>query len=243
MTGKVPWSERASRLASPSSAPSGPHSRASSAASAAAASTSSRSERRRAAQRGRLERGHERVPDRGAGLEPAGQRDDRHAVGASALRELAAGRRHQARGAGGLCRVVGRQRLLGAPRVARAQHQRLAADPGRDVVAHRERERAAQPRAERAGGQPPADRRAAHAGDDQPARRVDRRDRGRVDAPERIAQVLGQAERLADLAGRVDLPACGCVERRHLRTGALRRGSSRRGRCARRSRRRCRRRS
>ena len=53
-------------------------------------------------------------------------------------------------------------------------------------------------------------------GDDQAAVRVDRRDVGGVDAPQRVAQVLGQAERLAELAGRVDRPAGGGVERGHL---------------------------
>ncbi len=50
----------------------------------------------------------------------------------------------------------------------------------------------------------PADRRAAHAGDDQPAGRLDRRDRRRLDAPQRIAQVHGEVTDVLGLAGRVD---------------------------------------
>ena len=89
--------------------------------------------RRRAAERARLERGDERVADRGARLEAARQRDHRHAVGARALGQRAAGRGHQPRRAGRLGRVVGRERLLGVAGVARAQHERLRrrSRPGR----------------------------------------------------------------------------------------------------------------
>ena len=80
-------------------------------------------------------------------------------------------------------------------------------------------------------------------GDDQAAVRVDRRDVRRVDAPQRVAQVLGQAERLAELARRVDRLAGGGVERGHLEedpsVGDRHAGEDR----ARRWRRRCRRRS
>jgi hypothetical protein len=41
---------------------------------------------------------------------------------------------------------------------------------------------------------------------------IDRRDVRRVDAPERVAQVVGQPERLAELAGGVDRRAGGAVE-------------------------------
>ena len=235
MTGIEPASARARRLASESSSPGGPHSAASSRASAEAARDVVAHGRRGAAQRGGLERGDQRVADRGAGLEAARERDDGHAVGAGALGQRAAGGGDDARRAGVLGRVVGRDRLLRRARVARAEHERLAADPRRDVVAHGQRERAAQLRPEHGRGEPAADRGAAHAGDDQAAVGVDGRDGRRVDAPQRVLEMDAEVERLGELPGGVDRAAGGGIESNcAIRRECLRRGCRRRGTAGRR---------
>ena len=168
-----------------------------------------------AARGGGLQRGDERVADRDARLEAARQRHHRDAVGARALGERAAGGRDDARGAGGPGRVVRGERLVRGAGVARAQHQRLRPRPGRDVVVHDEAERAAQVGRQDARGQPAADRGAAHPGDEQPAGRVDRGDRGRVEPPQRVAQVQAEIERLGQLPRAVDRGAGGRVECGH----------------------------
>ena len=223
ITGIEPCSARAIRLASLSSSPSGPHSRRELGRERGRALDLVAQRRRGAAQRGGLERGDERVADGGARLEAAGQRHDGHAVLAGPLGEQAAGGGDDPRRAGGAGRVVGRDGLLRRARVARAQHERLLADPRRDVVAHGQRERAPQPGAERAGGEPAADGRAAHARDDR-ARRGRRRARG-WPSPRATARRAGARRgRATRRTGRWSRwPS------RRQRRGASRRGALRRG--------------
>ncbi len=165
-------------------------------------------------ERGDLGREREGVADRGAGLEPGGHADHRDAVGAGELGDLAAGRGDDPLRADGLGGRVAGDGLLRVARVAGAEDGAIGARPGRDAVRADDVERLAEPRAERGGGKIAPDRRAAHPADDEPGG-LDRFDIGGGEAPEGIAQVLGEGERSLELvAGIVCADAFGQVAHR-----------------------------
>ena len=225
ITGIVPCSARASRLASPSSSPSGPHSRASSDGERGRRLDLVAQRRRGAAQRGGLERGDERVADRGARLEAARQRDDGHAVLAGALGERAAGRGDDPRRAGG---AWPRRRSRRSPRSSRSSSSTARASPRRSRPGCRSPWRARAGARSRgpsapAASRPPTDEPPMPATISPPWASTGAMFGG-VHAPQRVAQVLGEVERLGELAGGVDGPAGGGVERGASRRAVLRRG-------------------
>ena len=157
-----------------------------------------------AAQRGDLERGDGHVGHGRPRLEAAGQRDDRHLVGAGRLGQLAAGGDHEApraQRAGGL---VAGQGLLGVARVRGEQDRDLGRRPRRQAVAAGDDDPARGLVAQRRAGQRAADRRPAHAGDDEAPGGVDRLEHRRLHAPERVAELGGEVEDVRDQVRRVD---------------------------------------
>ena len=200
----VPSRVRARALTGESASASGPHWAIRASAWAAATSISVCSFGRHAGQRGDLERDDQRVADRGPGLIGARQRDHRDPLGARLLGQRAARRADdpprpdRARG------LEGGQRLLGLPRIARAQHGRVGGDPGRQRVVARGGDRPRGAVAEHRLGQRAADGRPAHPGHDEAAGRVLRGQVGRLHAPQGVAQVLGQVEDVGQLTGRVN---------------------------------------
>src|SRR5204862_740830 len=96
--------------------------------------------------------------------------------------------------------LVAVQRLLRLARVARAQDQRVRAGPGGQLVAAHDRDRRAGAAAYRGGLQVAADRRAAHSADDQPEPALLPRDAGRLDAPQRVADLMRLREDVVDHA-------------------------------------------
>ena len=228
----MPCRPRASVLARNRRRRPGPSAPTSSSAWAAATSISACSRSPAPHSAGHLERDDQRVGDRRARLEAARERDHRDAVGARLLRQLAAGggddrrARRAPRAAS-----YGGERLLGVARVARAQHGRVGRRPRRQPVVAREHDRARRAVAERRARERAADRRAAHPGDHQPAWRVVWLEAGRLDAPQRVAQVLGQSQDVAELAAGVDFrdrvtgqAQASCSKSDRSRLGAARQG-------------------
>ncbi len=102
-------------------------------------------------------------------------------------------------------RFVHGERLLGLAGVARAQHGRVGGCPSRQLIAAHHDDRSRRAIAEHAARERAADRRAAHAGDDQTAWRVVRLQPRRLDPPQRVAQLLGQVEDVVQLTASIDL--------------------------------------
>ena len=146
-----------------------------------------------AAQPGDLERYHQRVRDRRAGLKATGKRDHRHVLGARGFGELAAGGRDDPPSAERSRGVVYGQRLLGVAGVARAQDRGVRRGPCREGVPASDHDRSGGPVPEGRPGQRPANRRAAHSGHDQPAGGVFGLEVRRLDSPERVAQLIGHS--------------------------------------------------
>ena len=168
-----------------------------------------RADRGPAPQRPRdLERRDGHVRDRGARLEAARDRDDRHPVGARELGEAAAARDGDARRAERPGGLVAGERLLGVARVGGAQDRRVGRRPGRQAVACARRGSAA--RRGRRGSRAPARRRSPEPpmpATIRPARRVPRLQLRGLDLPQRVAQVLGQADDVGEQVASVSTAA------------------------------------
>src|SRR5205085_1789647 len=78
----------------------------------------------------------------------------------------------------------------GVAGVARAEDERARPDPARQLVAADGRDRRQRARADRGRGEVAANRRAAHAADDQAAGALLARDAGRLDAPESVLHLV-----------------------------------------------------
>ena len=158
----------------------------------------------RAAQAGDLERDDDRIGDRGPRLESTRQWNHRDAVRPRRRRELAAGRGDDppcAECAGGL---VGGERLLGIARVARAQNRCVRSRPRRQPVVARQHDRSRGAIAEGGARKLTSDRRSAHPGDHQTAGRIVWLKARGLDAPEGVAQLVGQGEDVVRLPRSVD---------------------------------------
>ena len=199
-----------------------------------------------AAQARDLERRDRHVRDGGARLKAARDRDDRHAVGARQLGDLAAARDDDAARAERARGLVAGERLLGVARVRGAEDRRVGRRPRRQPVLAGGQDRARRVVAEHRARQHATDARAAHPGDDQPAGRVPRRQLRGLDLPLRVAQVLGQADDVGEQVGLVDrrdrlgiqallrhfrrrgrhrVPPCRGTHERHVRPRCRRRSS------------------
>ena len=152
---------------------------------------------------GDLARDREAVADRVARLQAAGQPDHRHPRLARGVGERAAGGRGVAARADGLGGGEAGERLLGVARVARAEDRAVGRGPGGQLVVAEDQHRHRHGVAHRGAREHPADRGAAHAADDQPAG-VLGLEPGRLDPPERVAQVIREREHVVELTARVD---------------------------------------
>ncbi len=113
-------------------------------------------------------------------------------------------------------RLEGGEGLLGVPRVAGAEDHPLRRGPGLQAVVAHGREGKRRPAPERAARQVAADRRAAHAADDQ-AVRLGGGDARRFDPEESVGQVVRQGQDIVQLVLRIDR-ADGVEDRAHAAT-------------------------
>ena len=157
--------------------------------------------RSRPHQRSHFRRDGEHVADRRAGLEAGRQPDHRDAVAPGRIGELPTGGGDDSPGAQRLGRLVAGDRLLGVAGVAGAEHGPVGQHGRGQLVAALGGQRPAEAAAEGDRGQVAADRRAAHAADDQAAGGVERLEPRRLDPPQRVRQVVREREYVIELVG------------------------------------------
>ena len=128
-----------------------------------------------------------RRPPRAAETHPAAARPATPSARAASA-SAPARRRDDRPRAERLGRLIDRERLLGVPRVAAAQHGRVRRGPRRQVVITRDDHRPRGTITERRTRERATDRRAAHPGDDQTPRRLMLHQVRRLHPPERVGR-------------------------------------------------------
>ena len=158
---------------------------------------------RGAGERRDLGSGDEHVADSRSRLERRGDGDDRHVRLPRRVAQGPARRRNDALRAHGSGGLECGERLLGVPRVARAEDHPLGGGPGLEAVVANGGEGQGRPAAERATREVAADRRAAHPADDQAVRLGGGDARG-LDPEESVREVVGQGQDIVQLVLRID---------------------------------------